>query len=62
MDQKNANPGPADYQPQQNLPVLSRSKNKKESFFGSDSRFKEESKAIPGVGNYLINSDKLSNF
>lgn len=63
MDPKNNNPGPDHYISQQVLPILTRSKNKKERLFGSSSRFKEPSTSeTPGVGNYLVNPNKLSQY
>lgn len=63
MEPKNNNPGPGHYLSQQVLPILTRSKNKKERLFGSSSRFKEPTAAeTPGVGNYLVNSNKLAHY
>lgn len=62
MDETNVNPGPADYQPPQPLPILTKSKNSKQNAFGTDSRFKHNDSKTPGTGQYEVSSNKLSQF
>jgi hypothetical protein len=60
IDENNKNPGPADYQSQQQPLILTRSKNVKQTSFGTGSRFKNQQEPNPGAGQYDCNSSRVS--
>jgi hypothetical protein len=62
MEETNSNPGPADYQSLHPPPILSRSKNSKQTSFGTGSRFVNGTSQIPGAGHYSLSTSKLSQF